>query len=167
MTRETRRTLVAIALASALAACGGGGSQPSFSPPAPTPPTPTPTPPAPTPTPPAPTPTPPPTPLPKAAFSCSFSSSPSDCGFSEQAKAPGRASVVSGAQVRSVAGLANVGAALGRDGSNAVRLHTEPGDSNVAGSGANERDDLTLSPSETDCSEGREQWWAHSILFPD
>ena len=109
----------------------------------------------------------PPPPPPVAAFFCSFASSATDCGFLEQAKVSGRASVVGAAQVSSVAGLAHVGAALGRDGPTAVRLHTEPGDSSVAGSGANERDDLTLSQSETDCFEGREQWWAHSILFPD
>ena len=48
-----------------------------------------------------------------------------------------------------------------------VRLHTRPGDSDVAGSGDAERNDLTLSQAATDCYEGREQWWAHSILFPD
>src|SRR5258706_588246 len=50
---------------------------------------------------------------------------------------------------------------------NGVRLHTRPGDSNVAGSGRAERNDLALSQGTTDCYEGREQWWAHSILFPD
>jgi len=48
-----------------------------------------------------------------------------------------------------------------------VRLHTEPGDSNVNNSGTAERDDLSTSQSATDCYEGHEQWWAHSILFPD
>jgi hypothetical protein len=84
-------------------------------------------------------------------FSCSFPNSPLDCGFFEQAKVPGRASVL----------------ALGRDGLTAVRLHTEPGDNNVAGSGSNERDDLQLSQAASDCYEGREAWWAHSMLFPD
>lgn len=84
-----------------------------------------------------------------AAFSCDFSSGWQQCGFMEQAKAPGRATIVS------VAGV------------NAVRLHTEPGDDNVAGSGSNERNDLTTSQATTDGYEGREHWWAHSIRFPD
>jgi len=82
-------------------------------------------------------------------FSCTFQSSPTDCGFVEQAKEAGRASLVT------VAGI------------HGVRLHTEPGDSNVAGSGTAERNDLSLSPTATDCAEGREQWWTHSILFPN
>jgi hypothetical protein len=82
-------------------------------------------------------------------FSCDFQRSPSDCGFAEQAKIPGRATLVN------------------LDGMRGVRLHTEPGDSNVAGSGAAERNDLALSPAATQCYEGQEQWWAHSILFPE
>jgi len=82
-------------------------------------------------------------------YSCTFQNSWTECGFAEQAKAAGRASLV------------NVGGMRG------VRLHTKPGDSNVAGSGSAERNDLTLSQAATDCYEGREQWWAHSILFPD
>jgi hypothetical protein len=38
---------------------------------------------------------------------------------------------------------------------------------NVAGSLEAERNDLALSQKATDCYEGREHWWAHSILFPD
>jgi len=68
--------------------------------------------------------------------------------FVEQ-KAPGRAVVVN----------------VGRDGGTGLRLHTEPGDNNVAGSGTNERNDVALLV--TDGVQGREQWWAHSILFPD
>jgi hypothetical protein len=52
-------------------------------------------------------------------------------------------------------------------GVNAVRLHTEPGDNNVNGSGTHERNDLILNQSLTDGYEGKEQWWAHSVLFPD
>src|SRR5690606_26214060 len=85
-------------------------------------------------------------------FFCTFSSSPTECGFSVQQKTSGRATIVNG---------------TGRDGSTAVRLHTEPGDTNVAGSGSNERNDLSLGTSRTDCSEGKEQWWAHSVLFPN
>jgi hypothetical protein len=84
-------------------------------------------------------------------FFCTFANSATDCGFGEQAKVSGRASLVS----------------IGRDGATAVRLHTEPGDDNVAGSGSAERNDLSMSQELTDGYEGREHWWAHSILFPD
>ena len=84
-----------------------------------------------------------------AAFACDFSGSWQDCQFYEQAKVAGRATLVT------VAGV------------NAVRLHTEPGDDNVAGSGSNERNDLTTSQATSDGYEGREHWWAHSILFPN
>lgn len=87
----------------------------------------------------------------KQAFFCTFANSPTDCGFNVQQKAPGRAAIAN----------------LGRDGSTGLRLRTEPGDNNVAGSGAMERNDLWLSQSATGCSEGREQVWEHSILFPD
>ena len=83
-------------------------------------------------------------------FFCTFPSSPADCGFSEQSKVAGRASLTS----------------VARDGLTGLRLHTEPGDNNVAGSGDMERDDVWLSQQATDGYEGREQWWAHSILFP-
>jgi hypothetical protein len=56
---------------------------------------------------------------------------------------------------------------LARDGVQGIRLHTEPGDNNVASSGAMERDDLWLSQAASDGYEGSEAWWAHSILFPD
>ena len=82
-------------------------------------------------------------------FQCAFSNSPTECGFGEQGKSR-RATLVNTA----------------RDGATAVRLHTEPGDSGVSGSGSSERNDLALSPGETECDEGREQWWAHSIRFP-
>ena len=84
-------------------------------------------------------------------FFCTFASSVNDCGFEEQAKVPGRASIVG----------------VGRDGATAVRLHTEPGDSDVAASGPMERNDLWLSQAATDGYAGKEQWWAHSVLFPD
>jgi len=83
------------------------------------------------------------------AYFCDFVGSWQDCLFGEQAKVAGRASIVT------VAGVS------------AVRLHTEPGDNNVAGSGSNERNDLTLNQSTSDGFEGMEHWWAHSILFPD
>ena len=85
-------------------------------------------------------------------FQCTFVNSPNDCGFYEQAKALPRASVVNG---------------VSRDGTTSVRLHTEPGDNNVTGSGAAERNDLLLPQAMTGCYAGQEHWWAHSILFPD
>src|SRR5260221_5109998 len=85
-------------------------------------------------------------------FSCSFASAPTDCGFAEQAYALPRATIIN---------------AVAREGPTALRLHTEPGDSNVAGSGSAERDDLVLAPSASYCNAGQEEWWAHSILFPD
>jgi hypothetical protein len=84
-------------------------------------------------------------------FFCTFPNSATDCGFREQAKVSGRATVVSTA----------------REGTTAVRLLTRVGDSNVSGSGSHERNDLTTTQSQTDCYEGRDQWWAHSTLFPD
>ncbi|HEY8068180.1 MAG TPA: heparin lyase I family protein [Burkholderiales bacterium] len=83
-----------------------------------------------------------------AQFSCGFEKSWAACGFVEQSNAPGRAAMVN------VAGMRG------------ARLRTEPGDRGVAGSGTAERVDLALSSEATGCSEGREQWWAHSILFP-
>jgi len=56
---------------------------------------------------------------------------------------------------------------IGPDGGTALRLHTEPGDNNVSGSGIHERNDVALPQKTTDCYEGREQWWEHTILFPD
>src|ERR1043165_1891315 len=85
-----------------------------------------------------------------AGYFCSFETSPMDCGFKEQAKVPGRASLVG----------------IARDGSKAVRLYTEPGDNDVRGSGTWERNDLTLDQARTGCYEGAEQWWAHSVLSP-
>jgi hypothetical protein len=84
-------------------------------------------------------------------FFCTFANSPTDCGFVEQGKVPGRATRVN----------------FGRDGGRALRLHTEPGDKNIALSGDMERNDLLLSVDQTDGYEGHEAWWAHSILLPD
>lgn len=82
-------------------------------------------------------------------YACDFRHSMNECGFAEQSRSPGHAAQVIEAGVP------------------AVRLRTEPGDSEVAGSGAAERADLTLSPSATGCRQGAEQWWAHSVLFPN
>ena len=87
--------------------------------------------------------------VPGVAYACLFQGAPQDCGFIEQAKAPGRATMVEAAGMRG------------------VRLHTRPGDSHVDGSREAERNDLALSQRASDCYEGREHWWAHSILFPE
>src|SRR5262245_58151509 len=95
-------------------------------------------------------------------FLCTLPTPADVCGFVEQYKGmdaipplPGRASIVN----------------FGRDDSTAIRLHTEPGDSFVAGSDLLERNDAYLSPEATGCPaggacEGVEQWWAHSVLLP-
>src|SRR5215216_6520054 len=79
-------------------------------------------------------------------FSCTFASSPTECGFSEQAKWLPRAGI----------------AGNGRDGNTALWLHTEPGDNNVYGSGTWERDDVALPQWTTNCYQGVESWWSHS-----
>jgi len=84
-------------------------------------------------------------------YACNFEQGPGACGFHEQAKEPGRAALVK----------------PGRSGGAGIRLRTEPGDSQVNGSGNWERNDLALSVAATACSEGEEAWWAHSVLFPD
>jgi len=56
---------------------------------------------------------------------------------------------------------------IGRDGTSALRLHTEPGDSIVTGTASAERADVMINQAMTDCFQGREQWWEHSLLFPD
>lgn len=101
---------------------------------------------------PVPTPVPAPSPSSDVLWSCGFLTSPEDSDFHEQAKVPGRAQVVPSGRA---------------PGYNSVRLHTEPGDNNVAGSGQSERNDLSLPQSMTDGFEGREHWWAHSVMFPD
>jgi len=93
----------------------------------------------------------PPPPAGTTTFRCSFSSSPRECGFGEQSKVAGRATLTS----------------VARDGGTAALLRTQPGDNNVFGSGVYERDDLTLSQSATGCSQGQTQWWAHSMRFPN
>ncbi|HUF82946.1 MAG TPA: heparin lyase I family protein [Burkholderiales bacterium] len=83
------------------------------------------------------------------AYSCLFDATLQDCGFREQTQAAGRAVLVE------IAGMRG------------VRLHTRPGDSHVSGSQDAERSDLALSQRASDCYEGKEHWWAHSVLFPD
>jgi polysaccharide lyase-like protein len=85
---------------------------------------------------------------PDAPFNCAFDGAWNDCGFTAQARAPDRITTVE------VAGV------------HAVRLETQPGDSGIAGSGSAERADLVLSPQATGCSQGAEQWWRHTLLFP-
>lgn len=83
--------------------------------------------------------------------SCTFASSPTECGFNLQAASSNRATLVG----------------IGRDGGTSVRLRTEAGDTNVYGSGSFERADLSISAALTGATQGNEQWWGHSILFPD
>ncbi len=87
---------------------------------------------------------------PNAVWSCEFTNSPTDCGLYLQAAASTRATLVG----------------PGRDGPTGVQLTTQPGDINIAGSGSNERADLTRSPSSTYCNQGQDEWWAHSLMFP-
>ena len=51
-------------------------------------------------------------------------------------------------------------------GSRGVRLHTEPGDANVHGSGNWERNDILKPADSSYCNEGQEEWWAVSVMFP-
>src|SRR3989440_6775976 len=85
-----------------------------------------------------------------AIWSCEFVNSPTDCGFNLQAFASNRATVVN----------------PGRDGSTAAELTTQPGDSNLFGSGTAERADVDLGISATYCNQGQDEWWAHSLMFP-
>ncbi|HLX81851.1 MAG TPA: FG-GAP-like repeat-containing protein [Burkholderiales bacterium] len=89
---------------------------------------------------------------PSAAWSCTFPNAPSNCGFSEQSLALPRATI---------------NGTVARDGSTSIQLNTLPGDSNVDGSGTNERDDLEYPPTSGYCNQGQEEWWAHSVYFPD
>src|SRR5258708_19834416 len=84
-------------------------------------------------------------------FSCSFASAPTDCGFAEQAYALPRATIIN---------------AVAREGPTALRLHTEPGDSNVTGSGSAERDDLVLAPSASYSNAAQEGGRPPPIPFP-
>jgi len=87
---------------------------------------------------------------PTASWSCEFANSPTDCGFYLQAAASSRATITS----------------PGRDGSTAAELTTQPGDSNLFGSGTAERADVDLGTSASYCNQGQDEWWAHSLMFP-
>ena len=80
-----------------------------------------------------------------------IASTPTDCSFQLQAETSNRATLVTQA----------------RDGNNAVELTTQPGDSNLYGSGTAERADLDSGSSPSYCNQGQAEWWAHSLLFPD
>jgi len=101
---------------------------------------------------PAPAPTPPPAPVPPAVPSA-------EVLFQWDATAV--APFFIHAKDQSRVSLVNVG------GRPAVRLLTMPGDSNLFGSGANERCDLRLGNAETDAVEGRKHWWKWSIWLPE
>src|SRR5881275_1474997 len=87
---------------------------------------------------------------PNASWSCEFVNSPTDCGFNLQAFASSRATTVS----------------PGRDGTTAAELTTQPGDSNLYGSGTAERADMDIGISTSYCNQGQDEWWAHSLMFP-
>lgn len=55
----------------------------------------------------------------------------------------------------------------GRDGSTAIKLTTLENDNSVHGSGTdNERSELQMDPAATAATEGKEQWWGHSLFLP-
>ncbi len=93
-----------------------------------------------------PPPPPPPPPNPSLVdFACSFVGLP-DCGLEEQSKVPGRATLTS----------------IAREGATGIRLHTEPGDNNVASSGEMERNDLWLSQAASDFTTPT---WESYVVF--
>ena len=89
-----------------------------------------------------------------ASYSCDFESG--HCDFVEQSKhgdappAARRSSLVPTA----------------RSGARGLRLHTQPGDSNVRGSDHWERNDVMKPPDAHYCNEGQEEWWSISVMFP-
>jgi hypothetical protein len=84
-----------------------------------------------------------------APFACPLAQSWMSCGFVAQTRSAERITPVE------IAGVSG------------VRLETRPGDSGIAGSGRAERTDLSLPVEVTGCAQGEEQWWTHSLLFPD
>jgi hypothetical protein len=91
----------------------------------------------------------------KPTYSCDFENS--YCDFFEQSK-------VGDAPPSTARRSSFVGSA--RSGARGVRLHTEPGDSQIHGSGTWERDDLEKLPDASYCNAGQEEWWAVSVLYP-
>src|SRR5258708_39396501 len=81
-------------------------------------------------------------------YHCGFERSWSECGFTAQAKAADRVTLVM------------------RSGVPAGRLRTERGDEAIAGSGNAERADLALTTEATDCAEGKASSWGRSLLCP-
>src|SRR5262245_25656991 len=81
-------------------------------------------------------------------WACHFETTPVDCGFQLQAGSANRATSI-----------------VGRTGKG-TQLTTQPGDNNIAGSGDMERADIWLTQEKTECYEGRDQWWTHSLLLP-
>lgn len=92
-----------------------------------------------------------------AKYACNFENS--YCDFHEQSKAGSFSPGSSGARRSSLVTTSRVGGY-------GVRLRTEPGDDNVNGSGAWERNDLQKPADSGYCNEGQEEWWAVSVLFP-
>ena len=89
-------------------------------------------------------------------YSCDFEGN--HCDFLEQSKL--------GEWAPPAAARRSSFVATSRSGTRGLRLHTEPGDSGVRGSGHWERDDLMKPPDAHYCNEGQEEWWAISVLFP-
>src|SRR5437764_13080471 len=87
---------------------------------------------------------------PNASWSCEFVNSPTDCGFNLQAFASNRATVVN----------------PGRDGSTAAELTTQPGDSNLFGSGTAERADVDLGISATCWNQGQDERGGQPRVVP-
>ena len=87
-----------------------------------------------------------------ANYSCDFENS--YCDFNEQSK------------LASTGGRRSSFVPFYTSGISGVRLHTEPGDNTVNGSGTWERNDLQKGPDPSYCREGQEEWWAFSIQFP-
>src|SRR5918993_1835684 len=92
-----------------------------------------------------------------AKYSCSFENG--YCDFNEQSKVGSISPTSSSTRRSSIVSTSRVGGY-------GVRLHTEPGDSQVNGSGDWERNDLQKGPDSSYCNEGQEEWWAVSVLFP-
>jgi hypothetical protein len=91
-----------------------------------------------------------------ATYSCDFEGG--YCDFLEQSKL--------GEWTPPATGRRSSIVDIARSGARGVRLHTEPGDSQVRGSDHWERDDLMKPPDPSYCNEGQEEWWAVSVMFP-
>jgi hypothetical protein len=99
-------------------------------------------------------------------FSASFETSPFTTNPGDGHSADGKWVV----QQKAETIRATSEAGIARDGGRALRLHTESGDHDIAGSGEMERNDVYMAQpggAPVIFGEGAEHWWSHSILFPD